>query len=558
MKSTIVALSGSLRGKTCYFDQDFISVGTDLDQDIRFDAREEPGVGLFHAFIEFRDCDFILHAAGGSQVFVNGNQVLEVILKDEDLIELGAGGPKLRFRLRPEDQAQCKPMRHILADSKDLADHRGAGRLVSTTTFLKYFLHQCLFHARTSVRCLTYGLIGFFFVAIAALAVQGVVQRGQISALQRQLFFERRARDELLQRVNQERLRWQGMEKRSLEVEQTIASLRQEASELRGRLAQEQNAGRSKEEQVVRLSEELKETTRKVRSLEQAMSTAERIITRFGDGVSFIQGRYTFIDPKTQKPLRLVGLNDRGEPLRDRVGKIRVAVEGNGPEVSQEYSGSGFLASAAGRIVTSRHVAEPWLGNEDDKLLMHKGYTPQRLGLRAFFPKHRTPFPLNLEKVSDRADVALVQAQLPPKHRIPVLELDHTGKGAVTGQPVFLIGYPTGLDAILAKSDERTVREIVETKKGDGFAIAEEISLRGMIRPSLTQGHFVDVLQERIVYDAPTTGGGSGGPLLNISGKVVGVNFAVLSSFAGSNFGIPIHYATGLLRNNQTVSGRSK
>jgi hypothetical protein len=141
VKSTLVALSGSLRGKTYYFDQEFISIGTDRFQDISFDPAKNPQVAPSHAFIEVRDCDFILHSAEGTPVFVNGDQVLEVILKDEDLIELGVGGPKLRFRVRPEDQAQCKPVRHILADSRDLANHGGRGHIASATVFLRYFIH---------------------------------------------------------------------------------------------------------------------------------------------------------------------------------------------------------------------------------------------------------------------------------------------------------------------------------------------------------------------------------------------------------------------------------
>ena len=70
---------------------------------------------------------------------------------------------------------------------------------------------------------------------------------------------------------------------------------------------------------------------------------------------------------------------------------------------------------------------------------------------------------------------------------------------------------------------------------------------RNLIRPAITQGHIGDVLTDKIVYDAQTTSGGSGGPLFNHHGKVIGVTFAVIRGFGGSNFGIPIRYATPLL-----------
>ena len=68
-----------------------------------------------------------------------------------------------------------------------------------------------------------------------------------------------------------------------------------------------------------------------------------------------------------------------------------------------------------------------------------------------------------------------------------------------------------------------------------------------MLFRSSTQGHIGDVLSDKIVYDAQTTSGGSGGPLFNAQGKVIGVNYAVVRGFGGSNFGIPIRYAQPLL-----------
>ena len=50
------------------------------------------------------------------------------------------------------------------------------------------------------------------------------------------------------------------------------------------------------------------------------------------------------------------------------------------------------------------------------------------------------------------------------------------------------------------------------------------------------------------MYDAATTSGGSGGPLFNQNGKVIGINFAVLKGFGGSNLAIPARYANELLK----------
>jgi len=55
------------------------------------------------------------------------------------------------------------------------------------------------------------------------------------------------------------------------------------------------------------------------------------------------------------------------------------------------------------------------------------------------------------------------------------------------------------------------------------------------------------VLPDKIVYDAQTTSGGSGGPLFNNEGKVIGINFAMVREFGGSNFAIPVGYGKSLL-----------
>ena len=80
----------------------------------------------------------------------------------------------------------------------------------------------------------------------------------------------------------------------------------------------------------------------------------------------------------------------------------------------------------------------------------------------------------------------------------------------------------------------------------DGSAI--HLGRKGLIRPSTTQGHIGDVTRTDIVFDAPTTEGGSGGPVFSKEGVVVAVEYAVLSKFGGNAFGVPMHFAVELLK----------
>ncbi len=95
---------------------------------------------------------------------------------------------------------------------------------------------------------------------------------------------------------------------------------------------------------------------------------------------------------------------------------------------------------------------------------------------------------------------------------------------------------------------QTTLQSIATASKGDPKQVMEELARRHLIRPITTQGHIGDVLPDKIVYDAQTTSGGSGGPLFNNEGKVIGINFAMVREFGGSNFAIPVGYGKSLLK----------
>jgi serine protease Do len=110
-----------------------------------------------------------------------------------------------------------------------------------------------------------------------------------------------------------------------------------------------------------------------------------------------------------------------------------------------------------------------------------------------------------------------------------------------------LIGYPTGIEGILARAGSDITRKVAENAH-DATQILSQLAAQHLIRPTTTQGHIGDVLKDEIVYDAATTSGGSGGPLFNRDGKVIGVNAAILKDFGGSNMAIPARYADDLLK----------
>ena len=72
----------------------------------------------------------------------------------------------------------------------------------------------------------------------------------------------------------------------------------------------------------------------------------------------------------------------------------------------------------------------------------------------------------------------------------------------------------------------------------DDAGTAGELAALSLIRPSATFGHIGDVFADKLIYDAPTARGGSGGPVLNTRGQVVGINSAYIDGFSGGTLGI--------------------
>lgn len=324
-------------------------------------------------------------------------------------------------------------------------------------------------------------------------------------------------------------------------LEEQRRQLEKQSADLQAQIA---SAGKG---EIGTLRRQLEDTSSRLRRLETQGKVAQGIIRTYAPSVCLLHVVVAFRDRASGRRLRYVGLNPEGEPIQDSEGKPIFDLEGRGPEVRANFFGTGFLVAADGRILTNRHVAEPWWKDDELNSVTQMGLEPVIAEISAYFPDSPRALRVEIVKISPETDLAVVRRALDGVKR-PVLPLDSRSDAAVTGQPLVLLGYPTGLDAILARAGEDTVRSIVTSAGGNPRQIMTELAQRNLIRPLSTQGHIGDVLRDKIVYDAQTTSGGSGGPLFNAQGKVIGVNYAVVRGFGGSNFGIPIRYAEPLLR----------
>jgi len=307
-----------------------------------------------------------------------------------------------------------------------------------------------------------------------------------------------------------------------------------------------QIAGSRAENSAV-LQSQLSEVENRLLKLETEGRAAQTIIQSYEPSVCLIHVVLAFRDHITGLRLRYAGLTSSGEPLADEKNNPLLGLTGTGPEVHLDIFGTGFLVSAGGQILTNHHVAEPWWQNDEMKEMLDQGLEPVITEMTAYFPGVPHGIAIHTEKISSDADVAVVKGNV-GELGIRQIALADGRHATVSGGPVVLLGYPTALNAILARAGSETFRSIATATNGDPRQVMEELARRNLIRPVITQGHIGDVLPDKIVYDAQTSSGGSGGPLFNNEGKVIGINFAMLREFGGSNFAIPVVYGKSLLK----------
>src|SRR6266508_3161273 len=187
-----------------------------------------------------------------------------------------------------------------------------------------------------------------------------------------------------------------------------------------------------------------------------------------------------------------------GPELYERFSKRRA------PREETRAAGSGVIVDARGYILTNAHVVENAADIEvrlsDDR-----------------------KFPAKLVGRDPKTDLAIVKID-PGAGPLPAAVLGDSDK-LRTGQWAIAIGNPFGLD--------RTVTV-------------------GIISATARTRVGVATYEAFIQTDASINPGNSGGPLLNIDGRVIGINTAIVSSGQGIGFAIPINMAREVM--NQLIA----
>jgi S1-C subfamily serine protease len=255
------------------------------------------------------------------------------------------------------------------------------------------------------------------------------------------------------------------------------------------------------------LQAQISQLSHEIEQLQQEQAMPAMVLNRYRNSVCYIYGLYDVSFPG-KKPL-----------LRVRI------------------SGTGFVV-ADGLLVTNRHVAEPWYGDTDSDDLIKSGATPQLEKLVAFFPGFSTPVDITPIVWSAEGDLAVLRIQdsRAVRHLRPIPLADTPSN---PGELVAVVGYPMGVLGMVAKSPEAVYQRLAY--RHDDIGAANELAALSLIRPSATYGHLGDVVGDKLIYDAPTAHGGSGGPVFNSQGQVIGVNEAFIDGFSGGTLGVSVH-----------------
>ena len=159
-------------------------------------------------------------------------------------------------------------------------------------------------------------------------------------------------------------------------------------------------------------------------------------------------------------------------------------------------TGSGFILSADGRLLTNAHVVAD--ANTVQVTL-----------------KDGRSFEGKVVGVDGVTDVAVVKI---PSSRLPIVKIGNS-RNLIPGQWAIAIGNPLGLDTTVTvgiiSATDRTSAQVGIPDKRVSF----------------------------IQTDAAINPGNSGGPLLNAEGEVIGINTAIRTDAQGLGFAIPIETA---------------
>jgi len=180
-------------------------------------------------------------------------------------------------------------------------------------------------------------------------------------------------------------------------------------------------------------------------------------------------------------------------------------------DTTQMWTGTGFCVNADGTMLTNRHI-----------VLNDQGQRPLRIAIQ--FSGSREVLPGRFVRAASDVDIAVIKVE--SQGPFPVVTGLALEGQPQAGDPIALVGFPLGLDL------------------PQGGTAAQPI-----VRASLMTGTVSRVLGDSLLQlDAFSGTGASGSPILDRTGRVIGIEFGGPREARGRIvFGLPIRRAASLL-----------
>lgn len=219
-------------------------------------------------------------------------------------------------------------------------------------------------------------------------------------------------------------------------------------------------------------------------------------------GASGVDGN-TIVTPEEGD---IAGIVDKVGPSIVSIVTTSSTASRYGQTAEQEGAGTGIIIGSDGYILTNKHVID---STNSVKVVLSDGTTHENVRVIGSDPLNDVAF-LKVDNVSN----------------LPAVTIGDSSSVRV-GQRVVAIGNSLG-------QYQNTVTSGI---------------ISGVGRPvSAQSGNTVENLTDLLQTDAAINLGNSGGPLLNLSGQVIGINTAIVEDAQGIGFAIPINSAKGMMK----------
>lgn len=502
----IIYLSGDRRGTTSLLTGTSCNIVLEGRTGVRVERPgRAPDSDIVASLRVAGDCCEI-EVTHDQKVWVNGRLVSTTQLDSGDVLEIGRNGPMLRYRSYTQGVVPRGSVSDVFKDCYDSARFDQGSFLRKTGLLFGNMTREVIDRTTLAFRIVV-------LIAIVSMIGAMIILVQQNRALEA--------------RVAQGESQTQRLAELLAESE-GAAITRDDLMALRGEI----EGG-------------LSTAAERIEALESRFSAAARVVAEASRSVIFLQGSYGFEHAESGRLLRHVSDPQLADGTPAPEGRKPVTLGGNGPPVEIQFTGTGFIATDDGLVVTNRHVTQPWRGTEFASIGEAMGLRPAIRRFIGYLPGEAQAFEVDVVGLSDDADIAVLRCS-EAVGMIPAIEA--SGASPQPGDEVIVLGYPAGVVAMLARSDQELMTELAsEGGDVDFWKVGERLAATGQITPLATRGIVGQVTPTAVVYDAETTRGGSGGPVLNLDGRVIAVNAAILREFDGSNLGVPIARATDLL-----------